>query len=225
MELAIVAGPEVVAAQPWQRQKSSRVWAISIVVAAHAALLFLLHLERSRMLPAAAADDWLTVILVPVPIARPPPSQLRVEQPQTPPGQRPAVQPRAETASGPTTAGAPSTPTVDWHAEVGRVAREAAASASKDQLNLPCKAPRKFGDPPQTDCRPQPKPFKWDPEPGLFGIAGGLPFARVGKRCAIGLGFFACGIGALPKPNGQLFESMDDPDRPRSSVPDSNPGQ
>lgn len=225
MELAIVASHWVPAAQPWQRHKSSRVWALAIVVATHAALLFLLHLERSRSLPGVLADDALTVILVPVPVATPLPSQQSVEPDVPAPARQASVMQRAESASPAIPAGLPETPSIDWHAEVGRVAREAAESASKEQLNLPCKAPRKFGDPPQTGCRPQPKPFEWDPEPGLFGIAGGLPFARVGKRCAIGLGFFACGIGALPKPNGDLFESMDDPDRPRSSVPDSNPGQ
>jgi hypothetical protein len=34
------------------------------------------------------------------------------------------------------------------------------------------------------------------------------------------LGFFGCALGKLPEADGTLFEDMDDPDRPRSSVPD-----
>jgi hypothetical protein len=226
MELASSATPDVLNAQSWRPQRSSRVWAVVIVVAAHAALLLFMHLEHSRRLPIASADDSLTVILVPVPITRPLPLPQPVEPPLSRPAhQEPTAQSRTETEAPASPLASQHAPAIDWRAEIGRVAREAAENASKEQLNLPCKAPRKFGDPPQTGCRPQPKPFEWDPEPGLFGFAGGLPFARVGKRCAIGLGFFGCGIGELPKPNGKLFESMDDPDRPRSSVPDSNPGQ
>jgi hypothetical protein len=44
---------------------------------------------------------------------------------------------------------------------------------------------------------------------------------EIGKRCAIGLGFFACGIGKLPDANGKLFDDIDDPERIRSSVPDA----
>jgi hypothetical protein len=52
-------------------------------------------------------------------------------------------------------------------------------------------------------------------------MSGGLPYMEIGKRCAIGLGFFGCGIGELPPPNGHLFDGMDDPDRERSSVPEN----
>ena len=226
MELASSATPYVLNAQSWRPQRSSRAWVVAVVVTTHAVLLLFVHLERSHRLTIAPADDALTVILVPTIVTKPPAEQEPVARPSSPPvRQAPTASPRTEAAAPASPGDTPSAPAVDWHAEVGRVAREAAQNATKEQLNLPCKAPRKFSDPPQTGCRPQPKAFEWDPEPGLFGFSGGLPFARVGKRCAIGLGFFGCGIGALPKPNGQLFESMDDPDRPRSSVPDSNPGQ
>jgi hypothetical protein len=202
------------------------VGAIVIVAITHAALLLFMHLERSRPLHSASADDSLTVILVPVPVTRPHPLPEPVEPLLSRPAhQEPTAPSRAEIEAPASPLASPQVPAIDWRGEIGRVAREAAEDATKEQLNLPCKAPRKFSDPPQTGCRPQPKAFQWDPEPGLFGFSGGLPFARVGKRCAIGLGFFGCGIGELPKPNGKLFESMDDPDRPRSSVPDSNPGQ
>ena len=47
-----------------------------------------------------------------------------------------------------------------------------------------------------------------------------LPYMELGKRCVIGLGFFGCGIGKLPEPDGTLFDDMDDPNRPRDSVPE-----
>ena len=50
---------------------------------------------------------------------------------------------------------------------------------------------------------------------------GPLPYLRIGKRCIIILPFFGCGIGELPKANGHLFDGMSDPERQKSSVPDS----
>ena len=227
-ELLTLAPTGVLAGKQWQPKRSSRVWAIAIVLLLHAALLLFMHLERSRPLTIApSSEDALTLVIVPEPKVEPTAPQAPVEMP--------ALQtPRAKSSSS-TRIKAPAavqsekepsgSPHIDWHGEIGRVAKEAAEGASKKELNLPCKSPRKFGDPPQTDCRPQPAPFEWDPEPPFAGLAGLLPFVRLGKRCVIGLGFFGCGIGKLPEPNGKLFESMDDPDQPRSSVPDSNPNQ
>ena len=56
-----------------------------------------------------------------------------------------------------------------------------------------------------------------------MGFSGGLPYVRVGERCVIALGFFACGFGGPPPAKGDLFEGMDDPERDRSSVPSSDP--
>ena len=54
------------------------------------------------------------------------------------------------------------------------------------------------------------------------GFASGLPFVRLGKRCVVGLGFFACNPGELPEVNGHLLDDMKDPERATSSVPDPN---
>jgi len=35
----------------------------------------------------------------------------------------------------------------------------------------------------------------------------------------VGLGFFGCALGDLPKANGRLFDDMNAPDRDRNSVP------
>lgn len=85
--------------------------------------------------------------------------------------------------------------------------------------------PRAFGEHPTSPyrkCTPRQSSFEWDPEPDMFGIEGLLPFVRLGERCIAGLGFFGCGIGKLPEPNGNLFDDMKDPERPKSSVPDAD---
>ncbi|MFL6619767.1 MAG: hypothetical protein ACJ8MH_14275 [Povalibacter sp.] len=225
-ELLTLAPGGVLAGDQWRPKRSSRVWAIAIVFFLHAVLLMLMHLERSRSLPISLLNDHaLTVVIVPEPRVEPPRlPQERVEKSALQPARaKPLSSPRIkQPAAVQSGSESPGTPHIDWHGEIGRVAKEAAESASKKDLNLPCKAPRKFDEPPQTNCRPQPAPFEWDPEQPLAGLAGLLPFVRLGKRCVIGLGFFGCGIGKLPEPNGELFKSMNDPDRPRSSVPDSN---
>jgi hypothetical protein len=227
-ELLTLAPGGVLAGKQWRPKKSSRVWAIAIVVLLHAALLLFMHLGRSRPLSISPSnEDALTLVFVPEARVEPAAPQVPVESPplQTPRAKSSSsarVKAPAAVQSGTEPSG---TPHIDWHGEIGRVAKEAAEGASKKELNLPCKAPRRFDEPPQTNCRPQPAPFEWDPEPPFAGLAGLLPFVRIGKRCVIGLGFFGCGIGKLPEPNGKLFESMEDPDRPRSSVPDSNPNQ
>ncbi len=50
--------------------------------------------------------------------------------------------------------------------------------------------------------------------------AGLLPAFRVGKRCVVTLGFFACDLNEIPEANSHLLDDMRSPDRPRSSVPD-----
>lgn len=84
--------------------------------------------------------------------------------------------------------------------------------------------PRQFGqvEPsrPFKVCRRAKNSWEWKAEPGKAGLAGGLiPFVRLGKRCAIGLGFFGCSLDEPPPANGQLLDSMNDPDLPTSSVP------
>jgi hypothetical protein len=184
----------------------------------------LLHLERSRSLERAHSDEQaLTLIDIPrIEPVTPPAPPIAPETPVRTPRVVQLPQPaESSPITAPQTPGSSNAPRIDWHGELERAAKEQAAAVPDTALRLPCKGPRKFGDPPQTDCRPPPKLTEWVPEPSVFGFSGGLPFARLGKRCAIGLGFFACGIGELPKPNGDVFKSMDDPDRPRSSVPDS----
>jgi hypothetical protein len=103
---------------------------------------------------------------------------------------------------------------IDWRGEAERAARHSIdANASPQRRGFEEKAPQPRA--------PKPKPFNWDPAPGRFGIAGGLPYMELGKRCVIGLGFFGCAIGELPPADGTLFDGMKDGDRERSSVPET----
>jgi hypothetical protein len=111
----------------------------------------------------------------------------------------------------------PAESPIDWHLEAERAARASAEStAPKDDRCRPSDRPGSL----LPKCRNSKRPWEWDPEPKRFGIEGLLPYVRLGKRCVVGLGFFGCAIGTLPEANGHLFDDMNDPDRPRSSVPD-----
>jgi hypothetical protein len=104
-----------------------------------------------------------------------------------------------------------ATPTIDWQ-------REAEHSANHAIQMQVAPTSRAFQARAVPDPSPKARSFGWDPSPGKIGFSGGLPYLEIGKRCAVGLGFFGCGFGELPAANGKLFEDMDDPDRERSSV-------
>lgn len=105
---------------------------------------------------------------------------------------------------------------IDWGLQAQQSA-ERAAPELLEKWQRRCRP--KEGVPPE-ECTPRAHTFDWNPQPGRVGVDGGLPYVRLGKRCVLGLGFFACAIGKLPEPNGDLFDGMRDPDRPYSSVPD-----
>jgi hypothetical protein len=114
----------------------------------------------------------------------------------------------------PSTAGPAAGPTVDWSDEAQRAAAGAAARVPTPDRSK-CDSTG-LGDPILPNCKPPPE-FKWAPP--KRGFINGEPYVRVGDHCIVGLRFFACEVGKLPA-NGKLFDGMDDPARPRSSVPE-----
>jgi hypothetical protein len=112
------------------------------------------------------------------------------------------------------TAGPAVGPSVDWSDEAQRAAAAAAAKVPAPDRSK-CDSTG-LGDPALSNCQP-PAEFKWAPPEA--GFANGIPYFRVGDRCVVGLGFFGCGLGKPPA-DGKLFDGMDDPARPRSSVPE-----
>jgi hypothetical protein len=203
-----------------QERLRHRSIAFVVVAALHLLVLSLLWIREPILRTVAHAEPSSVLFF----IARPRPTATTL-----PPAQSLSVEPmwteipEPSTSEETSTALAPSSPpaTIDWTAQ----ATEAAAAVVDKAISAetrkcdPSDAPKSFLPP----CNPKTKKFEWNPEPGRFGFSGGLPYVRVGERCAIGLGFFGCGFGAKPPANGDLFEGMDDPERDRSSVPSSDP--
>jgi hypothetical protein len=188
---------------------------IAIVVCGHAALVVLFARLREQERTTAETLHRASLVFIDLPRTQP---RLIVPEPAidrtitidvTPPSapQSAAVMPHEPTA--------PATK-ADWRNEAARSARNAIRAQAMPQ-------PRGFDERETPVPERKAKPFGWDPSPGRFGMAGGLPYMKLGKRCAIGLGFFGCAIGELPPPDGTLFDGMDDPDRERSSVPKPSP--
>jgi hypothetical protein len=123
---------------------------------------------------------------------------------------------KAETAAASAQQPPATAPAIDWRGEGERMARITVEQAIQADH-------QRFAKPKSSPVQPAKRPhqFEWNPEPETVGFAGLLPFVRLGKRCIVGLGFFGCALGELPEPNGHLFDDMRNPDRPRSSVPDS----
>jgi len=196
--------------------------ALAIVVASHllliVAFLYLTQRERSG----ALVDSQNRSILILIE----PPDEPRVQRPEVaPPENRTDVEnarstraitvPTLPSPSPPSPqVSLPREPPIDWRGEGERAARVTAEKLGRSEH-------RPFGEPREpSPGDDQPPPFEWDPEPKTVGFAGGLPYVRLGKRCALGLGFFGCALGKLPEANGDLFEHMRDPNLPESSVPD-----
>lgn len=198
---------------------SHRCIAFVIVIALHCLVVLLLILEP--IIVRVADDDPPSVLFF---IEAPRPAVTSAPPAQSPSAQQtptviaePSAPEETSTAPAPSDAAA----TIDWTAQATEAAAAVVDKAIREETRKcdPSASPQSFLPP----CHPKTKKFDWNPEPGRVGFSGGLPYVRVGEHCAIGLGFFACGFGAKPPANGDLFEGMDDPERDRSSVPSSDP--
>ena len=180
----------------------------TIVIGGHVLLLLLFRNANERFEPATVATPDRTVLF----FIPPPPVVPRPSEPKKVPA--PAVHIvvpenlQATTTAitlPPTTE--PERPAVDWRAEGERSARIIVEQSQGDRTQ------------PAHERQPS---FEWHPEPRKAGFSGLLPYVRLGKRCILGLGFFGCAIGELPKADGTLFDDMGDPNLRRSSVPNAN---
>jgi hypothetical protein len=116
----------------------------------------------------------------------------------------------------------PSEPTViprsiDWEREGNIVAKSISTTPTKATDNF-SPSPLRMHE----ACKPKESSLEWGKDKKRVGFAGVLPYVRLGKRCIVGLGFFGCTMGELPKPNGHLLDDMQDPDKLSSSVPDAH---
>ncbi len=134
---------------------------------------------------------------------------------------------QAHDHSAETPVSAPETPVgipqIDWHRDADVSIREIARRLIEEQQRK-CEEAKRTRAPRPIGCKKDSYEANWKREPDRVGVSGLIPYVRLGKRCAVGLGFFACGIGSLPEADGTLFEDIDDPDRPRSSVPEIENG-
>ena len=203
-----------------QGEHRRRFIAFVVVLALHCLFLLILWV-REPLARSVAHPEQSSVLFF---IEQPRPVATTATPVQSRPTQAPPtiiVEPKASEEQPLIAPTAPnSSATIDWTAQATEVAAAVVDKAIRDEAREcdPTDSPSSFLPP----CNPRTKPFEWTGEPRV-GFSGGLPYVRVGKRCAIGLGFFGCGIGRLPPANGDLFEGMDDAERDRSSVPSSNP--
>lgn len=112
-------------------------------------------------------------------------------------------------------------PSVDWSREAERTAQSLAPGLLRKHQRH-CEEEKRHGRYPD-GCKKPASEYEpnWEPEQPRAGFEGILPYVRLGKRknCVIGLGFFGCTFDP-PPPDGTLFSNMNDPERPRSSVPE-----
>lgn len=186
-------------------------------------LLLLMRDPLSRMTTIEARPSLLFFIEVPPPRATPLPATQPSATPRAPTViddvNSPEPSPIVPLSDNPPTSVDPKS--VDWNAQASEAAVAVVDRAIRQETRKcdPADAPNSF----LPSCKPRSHEFEWNPEEPRVGFSGGLPYVRIGERCAIGLGFFACGFGAKPPANGELFEHMNDPERERGSVPSSDP--
>lgn len=130
-----------------------------------------------------------------------------------------AAQPSSATDSSDVAISAPEEKKapLDGFAEVGQVAESKAAEMMARQ-DKSCEGRKRPGSL-LPKCQKDRPHRQWQPEPKRAGISGGLPYVRLGERCAFALIFIGCTFGKRPGPESYA-EDMRDPDRPGSSVPE-----
>lgn len=201
--------------------RARRFVAVLLVVGIHAVLLFLALMAVRRERPEADTTAGSTLLMLRNPERVAPRSVMTAPTPQAPRmiDDPLSLAPPALSFDGAADAEAgpdANAPSIDWK-EHGR--RAAASTIEKmpapDQSNCDSTG---LGDPALANCKPPPD-FQWAPP--RSGFKDGLPYVMVGENCIVGLGFFGCALGKKPA-NGRLLDGMRDPQRERSSVPDSN---
>jgi hypothetical protein len=199
------------------RDQSLRRFVVFVLVVGAHVLLLMLPFDTERREREVSSGRRMVLFFTRTPVIERKPPELR---PPAEPMFETNIAVEAPTAitlvplSEPATGGPSTGASVDWTDEAQRAAAAAAAKVPTPDRSK-CDSTG-LGDPTLPNCKPS-TAFKWAPPKA--GFANGLPYFTVGDRCVIGLGFFGCGLGKPPA-DGKLFDGMDDPERPRSSVPE-----
>ncbi len=204
-----------------------RLFALAVVVLHVLLLALLLSGVRLRVQPEKEERVFVSLWL---PVAEPePPDPLRdVTRPPAAPRSEVPAPGRPRTPDEPVVATSPAESTaitvpapapapVDWGREATLAARRAAGSAGREEQKTFSPAPRTIPEP----CKPKESSMQWNgAEDRTVTWAGPLPVFKVGKRCVVTIGFFACNLSEIPEANSHLLDDMRKPDRATSSVPD-----
>ena len=149
------------------------------------------------------------------PAATPPARALPVVSRSLVPLEAPPVAPAPPAASTAIT-GVTEAPKVNWTSESTLAARRAADRLATEQTT--------FSAPPKAlpkPCVPRKSSMEWNgAEDRSVTWFGPFPVFKIGKRCVVTIGAFACNLGEIPEANSHLLDDMRAPDRPESSVPD-----
>lgn len=188
-----------------------------VALLAHGLIIWAV-LHMSALLPHPAALERMTLLYVP------PPEQVAAEASE-PSADRHRSRVRSSGVPGPPTVAAPTAvppqaeplPPIDWAAEQHRVA-ESKGRENWKQLSQHCRDAEALHIYPP-ECHRYVTPEPWKPEEKRFGLAGPLPYVRVGQ-CVLGLGFWGCAVGKPPPANGHVLDGIHDPDRP-SPIPEN----
>jgi hypothetical protein len=205
-----------------REQRFRRLATLAIVFGGHILLVLLIASHRTEIRKQSSTLNHTVLVLLDEELPRERPLPKQVPE-RTPPANESRAR-REQPLDQPVDAGASSTsvavpaapegiPQIDWHREAQITTNAMAPQLIKKQQRK-CDEAKRTGAARPTGCKKDSYEAEWKPEPGRFGVSGGIPYVRLGKRCVLGLGFFGCALGKLPD------EDMDDPDRPRSSVPD-----
>jgi hypothetical protein len=182
----------------------SHVLIAAAVLALHVVLSWLL-LARTRELSIPSGYQSLEIVLIPPQPKKAEPSPSAVQRPRPPSKRQSApsssIAPIAPPQSEPNAA--PAAP-VDWAAELGRAAEEAARAAGRPK-------PRDFGFP-EMDTPTKSAEFGWDyaATHRTQSIPGGGLLVNLNDNCVlvfVPLPFVFCRPGHKPA-NGELFKGM-----------------
>ncbi len=203
-----------------------RLFALAVVVLHVLLVALLLSGIRVRALPEREGQVFVSLWFPVMEPEVPPPLRSEPLAPAAP--RKQVAAPRAQAPDEPAVATSPAestaiTPpapaTVDWGREATLAARRAARQSGGGEQQT-------FSPPPKTlpkPCKPKESSMEWNgDEDRAVTWAGPLPVFKVGKRCVVTIGFFACNLSEIPEANSHLLDDMRKPDRATSSVPDPN---
>lgn len=198
------------------RAAAPRVLVLAAVAAGHAgALLALLALSRTHVVPAAHEEPWILVMLPPTEVrpARPP----ALEHPLGPTPSMVPAQSGASRPSQPSEVAVTST-SIDWKAEA---AREADRVVERNEQRA--RQARALSPAPSAafaPAGPGAPEFGWDyaATHRVQAVGGGATVIHLGDRCALALWLvipmgFGCALGRVPA-RGDLFEHLHDQGEP-----------